>query len=533
MRVRSAAICLSFVCALFSTLTMAQSEPVKAAASADAPAQADPAKRQLSLRRPGTRPDTEIPAEPTVGTYDQIISGDEGSMISLMGAPGIALQTGSARPSVWAALGSSTGTFGIGLSSTSLFSVRGDGLISLGDGSWSGVIQATAARPAIAFLTGNSLASSSFTIGNSSHAELLTVSSAGPIGIGASPLADKVRINMGTSTTPIALKFGSTATGGPSTVPYTFTGGSFASNDLLMGTVNDAVSNGAQHFISFGSRADSGARTFSIGSASDANFNGSTVYKPGLTVRSDGSASISGDLTVAADKTYTIKARFIGAGYAQINQTLNAWRAPSDGTWHLDDTALSGWIQAIDSDFHANFPDAADHYVISRLTPGSGARTVVPLLTLNARGDLTTAGSIGATYQDVAEWVPSSHELQPGDVVVVDPATRNGVGLSSRAYDTTVAGVVSLHPGLILGVAGEGKEQIATTGRVKVKVDAGKSGIRPGDLLVTSDRPGVAMKSVPVDLNGIAIHRPGTIIGKALEPLAEGEGEILVLLSLQ
>jgi hypothetical protein len=29
------------------------------------------------------------------------------------------------------------------------------------------------------------------------------------------------------------------------------------------------------------------------------------------------------------------------------------------------------------------------------------------------------------------------------------------------------------------------------------------------------------------------MHAPGTIIGKALEPLAGGKGEILVLLSLQ
>jgi hypothetical protein len=41
------------------------------------------------------------------------------------------------------------------------------------------------------------------------------------------------------------------------------------------------------------------------------------------------------------------------------------------------------------------------------------------------------------------------------------------------------------------------------------------------------------MKSQPVDLGGVLIHRPGTIIGKALEPLPSGEGEILVLLSLQ
>jgi hypothetical protein len=36
-----------------------------------------------------------------------------------------------------------------------------------------------------------------------------------------------------------------------------------------------------------------------------------------------------------------------------------------------------------------------------------------------------------------------------------------------------------------------------------------------------------------VEVAGVKMHRPGTVIGKALEPLERGEGEILVLLSLQ
>jgi hypothetical protein len=104
---------------------------------------------------------------------------------------------------------------------------------------------------------------------------------------------------------------------------------------------------------------------------------------------------------------------------------------------------------------------------------------------------------------------------------------------SSIAYDTRVAGVVSDLPGVILGEAGEGKLKVATTGRVKVKVDATRGAIRVGDLLVASDKEGFAMKSEPIDLGGTKIHRPGTIIGKALEPLNKGVGEILVLLSLQ
>jgi hypothetical protein len=41
------------------------------------------------------------------------------------------------------------------------------------------------------------------------------------------------------------------------------------------------------------------------------------------------------------------------------------------------------------------------------------------------------------------------------------------------------------------------------------------------------------MKSEPVEFAGRKMHMPGTLIGKALEPLAKGKGEILVLLSLQ
>jgi len=66
-----------------------------------------------------------------------------------------------------------------------------------------------------------------------------------------------------------------------------------------------------------------------------------------------------------------------------------------------------------------------------------------------------------------------------------------------------------------------------------VKVDASKGPINIGDLMVTSDKEGFAMKSVPIELGGVQLHRPGTLIGKALEPLAQGSGEILVLLSLQ
>lgn len=148
-------------------------------------------------------------------------------------------------------------------------------------------------------------------------------------------------------------------------------------------------------------------------------------------------------------------------------------------------------------------------------------------------GDLEVDGNIAAKFQDLAEWVPSLTDLAPGTVVSLDPNHSNHVVAASRAYDTAVAGVVSAQPGIVLGEAGASKEQIATTGRVRVRVDATLAPIRIGDLLVSSEKAGTAMKSQPIEIQGISIHRPGTVIGKALEPLDGGVGEILVLLSLQ
>jgi len=174
---------------------------------------------------------------------------------------------------------------------------------------------------------------------------------------------------------------------------------------------------------------------------------------------------------------------------------------------------------------------------------GTGAAAPSDLLTVGAvngtgnkltvNGDVTVTGNLASKFQDIAEWVPVAESMPAGTVVVVSADSSNTVTPSRHAYDTGVAGVVSGQPGITLGEAAVTKAKIATTGRVKVRVDATTHAIARGDLLVTSDKPGTAMFSEPLDLGGVKIHRPGTLIGKALEPLANGQGEILVLLSLQ
>jgi hypothetical protein len=171
---------------------------------------------------------------------------------------------------------------------------------------------------------------------------------------------------------------------------------------------------------------------------------------------------------------------------------------------------------------------------VTVLADGSvGIGTATPTATLEVNGTIKATTVIGAVYQDVAEWVPATDDVVPGTVVVLNVNENNQVTASTTAYDTKVAGVVSAQPGMILGEGSSSKEMIATFGRVKVHVTASNGPIAIGDLLVTSDVPGKAMRSEPLNLSGAKIHRPGTLIGKALEPLPKGEGEILVLLSMQ
>jgi len=162
-----------------------------------------------------------------------------------------------------------------------------------------------------------------------------------------------------------------------------------------------------------------------------------------------------------------------------------------------------------------------------------GIGTVAPATKLQVAGDVTVDGNIGAKYQDVAEWVEAASPLEPGTVVIVDPTEPNRVQAAAKAYDTRVAGAVSRQPGLVLGERSDSRVMVAQSGRVRIKADASYGPIRIGDLLVTSPTEGYAMRSRPARVGAGAMHRPGTLLGKALEALPSGKGEILVLLTLQ
>lgn len=206
------------------------------------------------------------------------------------------------------------------------------------------------------------------------------------------------------------------------------------------------------------------------------------------------------------------------------------------GIQWLNDAGAKGW--AIENNMtvgnnNLEFNNGASNRMVLNPSGNLGVGTSNPVAKLHVAGDAQVDGNIGAKYQDVAEWVRSADKPNAGTVVVIDTMDRDRVVSASRAYDTGVAGVVSLRPGVLLGEPAQDRIKVAHSGRVKVKVDASYGSIAPGDLLVTSSTPGHAMRSEPLNVGGASMHRPGTLIGKALEPLTEGQAEILVLLMLQ
>jgi len=97
-----------------------------------------------------------------------------------------------------------------------------------------------------------------------------------------------------------------------------------------------------------------------------------------------------------------------------------------------------------------------------------------------------------------------------------------------------VAGIISgaggVRTGLLMGQRdslADGAYPIALTGRVYCRMDASNGSIEPGDLITTADTPGHGMKVTDHD------RARGAIIGKAMTRLDEGQGLVLVLVSLQ
>jgi hypothetical protein len=165
-----------------------------------------------------------------------------------------------------------------------------------------------------------------------------------------------------------------------------------------------------------------------------------------------------------------------------------------------------------------------------------------PLMSIEGgSGNVRIRGSVQGNYGDLAEIYLSDVELVPGELVSLDPDADRII--RSREAEEAVIGIVSTTPAFVLNMqevssevtlpAGVKGYPVALCGRVPCKVTDENGPIRRGDALTASSKPGHAMRAEPMLVDGKPLHRPGTLVGKALENHPAGDGVIEVFVALR
>lgn len=245
-----------------------------------------------------------------------------------------------------------------------------------------------------------------------------------------------------------------------------------------------------------------------------------------------------GSVTVGGLSTATHSLNVIGVGQSAGNAPLQVHNyqteagiaarvtnASNYATMHVENSGSGEvmWLQRADTT--GPFIVAYNEQTASRpFQVDANGRTTVTILQITGGADLSEQFRVSSARQ----------EPVPGQVVSIDAERPGDLVVSSRAYDRAVAGVISgaggVNPGMLMGQASsiaDGEHPVALTGRVWCRCETSSGPIRPGDLLTTSDVPGCAMTVTDYD------RAHGATIGKAMTGLEEGEGLVLVLVSLQ
>jgi hypothetical protein len=144
---------------------------------------------------------------------------------------------------------------------------------------------------------------------------------------------------------------------------------------------------------------------------------------------------------------------------------------------------------------------------------------------------ITVTGDVMLKNRDVAELFETADPCLEGAVMIIGANGR--LEACRREYDKRVLGIVSgagsLRPAITLGLREDEAPTvpIALVGTAYCLVDADTAPIEVGDLLTSSSTVGHAMKALD------HMKSIGSIIGKALGSLSQGQGLVPVVVALQ
>lgn len=210
---------------------------------------------------------------------------------------------------------------------------------------------------------------------------------------------------------------------------------------------------------------------------------------------------------------------------------INAF--PDDNSVDFDylKSTINLYSPAVNSYF--NITATHPNGVIRFHTGGWNSSTTERLRISNTQVTVQSKLVVGGA--DVAEkFNVNSINTKPGMLVSIDPQNPGNLTVSQQSYDKKIVGVISgakgIRAGMVLaqeGTIADGNTDVAIAGRVYCYASTSNGVIESGDFLTTSDKVGYAMKATD-------LHKAnGAIIGKAMTSLEEGDGMVLILITLQ
>jgi len=239
---------------------------------------------------------------------------------------------------------------------------------------------------------------------------------------------------------------------------------------------------------------DSGNLTFDGGTLFVPNINSSvSIVAPNFTGNLNGVATYA--TYVNTDGGYT-KFHWNGQG----GQPTWLWGGNAEADSYLYNPANFNVSYATNAG-HSSTADSAGNVTWNNVLqkPTNFVYNDGGTYSINISGTAQTA-----RYADLAEKYLPDVQYAPGTVIIFGGV--NEITQSTTANDRCVAGVISTDPGLMMNSDLENGQYIALQGRAPTNV---VGTVKKGDLMVTSDIPGVAMANNDAKI--------GTIIGKALE----------------
>jgi len=248
-----------------------------------------------------------------------------------------------------------------------------------------------------------------------------------------------------------------------------------------MTTTSDVIIGG--NLVVYGGESLSGVGTF----GSDLNVSGNVYSSGSVTGGVIGSTNSQGNLTIGNISV---------SGAATIGNIYATIRAPNQPY-----ITTLGNITEYSANIITTLAVGGVTTVSGNIVPSSNVAVNIG----NGSGGWFNniyGTAVHALYADLAEFYESDSEYPAGTVLIFGNSTE--VTVSQNANDRRVAGVVSTNPAYLMN-EGNGGIPVALQGRVPCQVTGV---VKRGDLMVTSDIPGVAMTNNNPEI--------GTVIGKAV-----------------